>query len=357
MFCMKGDIKVLSLIMMTMKNKKYFINIAIILLIGGTSIYLSIGKQFDQVINAFQHAKFLWIIIMAVVMFSYYLFDALSLWYFGRAYKKDYTFKQSFINAISGTFFNGITPFASGGQFAQVYIFNKQGIPPTNSSSILLMCFICYQSVLVLYTAVVVLLKYNYFVEEQAGVFSLAMLGFLINFAVILGLFGGAKSKKLQNFVTHTVIKLLNKIHIVKDYEMTCAKIEQYLSDFRSQLKFLEKNIPVLMKSCFYNFIKLTIIYSMPFFAALALNLDVSLNQFFDFIGLCSFIYLINAFLPIPGASGGSEGVYVILFSFLGSVGTSSSLFLWRFMSYYLGLIIGGLVFSFNREINSSRSE
>ncbi len=281
---MKGDIKVLSLIMMTMKNKKYFINIAIILLIGGTSIYLSIGKQFDQVINAFQHAKFLWIIIMAVVMFSYYLFDALSLWYFGRAYKKDYTFKQSFINAISGTFFNGITPFASGGQFAQVYIFNKQGIPPTNSSSILLMCFICYQSVLVLYTAVVVLLKYNYFVEEQAGVFSLAMLGFLINFAVILGLFGGAKSKKLQNFVTHTVIKLLNKIHIVKDYEMTCAKIEQYLSDFRSQLKFLEKNIPVLMKSCFYNFIKLTIIYSMPFFAALALNLDVSLNQFFDFL-------------------------------------------------------------------------
>ena len=146
---MKGDIKVLSLIMVTMKNKKYFINIAIILLIGGTSIYLSIGKQFDQVINAFQHAKFLWIIIMAVVMFSYYLFDALSLWYFGRVYKKDYTFKQSFINAISGTFFNGITPFASGGQFAQVYIFNKQGIPPTNSSSILLMCFICYQSVLV----------------------------------------------------------------------------------------------------------------------------------------------------------------------------------------------------------------
>ena len=41
------------------------------------------------------------------------------------------------------------------------------------------------------------------------------------------------------------IIKLLNKIHIIKDYEMTCAKIEQYLSDFRSQLKFLEKNIPV----------------------------------------------------------------------------------------------------------------
>lgn len=289
-----------------MRNKKYFFNIALILIIGGVSIYLSIGKQFDQVIHAFEEARISWIAVMGIVMFSYYLFDALSLWYFGLAYKKDYSFKQSFINAISGTFFNGITPFASGGQFAQVYIFNKQGIPPTNSASILLMCFICYQSVLVLYTGIVLLFKYQYFVEDQPAVFSLAILGFLINFVVILGLFGGAKSKKLQNFLTHNVLRFLSKIHIVKDYESTCVKIEQYLADFREQLNFLQRNKPVLVKSCLCNFMKLTIIYSMPFFAAKALNLNVSWNQFFDFLGLCSFIYLINAFLPIPGASGGS---------------------------------------------------
>ena len=340
-----------------MRNKKYFFNIALILIIGGVSIYLSIGKQFDQVIHAFEEARISWIAVMGIVMFSYYLFDALSLWYFGLAYKKDYSFKQSFINAISGTFFNGITPFASGGQFAQVYIFNKQGIPPTNSASILLMCFICYQSVLVLYTGIVLLFKYQYFVEDQPAVFSLAILGFLINFVVILGLFGGAKSKKLQNFLTHNVLRFLSKIHIVKDYESTCVKIEQYLADFREQLNFLQRNKPVLVKSCLCNFMKLTIIYSMLFFAAKALNLNVSWNQFFDFLGLCSFIYLINAFLPIPGASGGSEGVYVLLFSFLGTVGTSSSLFLWRFMSYYMGLIIGGLVFSMNKEINRSKLE
>ena len=112
-------------------KKKYLLNIAVILLIGGTVIYLSIGNQWKQVVDAFAHAKISWIIAMAIVMFLYYIFDAFSLLYFGRFYKKDYTYKQSFINAISGTFFNGITPFASGGQFAQVYIFNKQGIAPT----------------------------------------------------------------------------------------------------------------------------------------------------------------------------------------------------------------------------------
>ncbi len=340
-----------------MNSKKYLINIVIILLIGSLSIYLSIGNQWKQVIEAFQKAHILWIIIMLFIMIVCYILDAFSLWIFGKVYKNNYTFKQSFVNAISGVFFNGITPFASGGQFAQVYIFNKQGISPTHSSSILLMCFICYQSVLVLYTAICVALKYNYFVNEGTEIFSLALLGFIINFVVILGLFAGAKSKKLQNFLTHTVLKVLSKIRLIKNYESTCAKIEQYLSDFRDQLKFLQKNVPVLLKSCLCNFIRLTFLYSTPFLAAKALNLQVSPSQFFDFIGLCSFIYLINAFLPIPGSSGGSEGVYILLFSFLGTVGVSSSMFLWRFMTYYLGLILGGLVFSFDKEINSNRTE
>ena len=337
-------------------KKKYLLNIAIILIIGGTVIYLSIGNQWQQVIDSFAHAKLFWIILMAIIMFLYYVFDAFSLLYFGRTYKKDYTYKQSFVNAISGTFFNGITPFASGGQFAQVYIFNKQGIPPTYSASILLMCFICYQSVLVIYTGVVLIFKYQYFISQPA-IFSLVMLGFLINFVVIVALFGGAKSRILQNFLTHTVLKLLYKIHIVKDYESTCFKIKNYLADFRNQLNFLQKNKPVLIRSCVCNFIKLTIIYSMPFFTAKALNLNVTMADFLDFIGLCSCIYLINAFLPIPGASGGSEGVYLLLFRFLGPVGVSSSMFLWRFMSYYMGLIIGALVFSFNKEINQTRLE
>lgn len=337
-------------------KKKYLLNIAVILLIGGTVIYLSIGNQWKQVVDAFAHAKISWIIAMAIVMFLYYIFDAFSLLYFGRFYKKDYTYKQSFINAISGTFFNGITPFASGGQFAQVYIFNKQGIAPTYSASILLMCFICYQSVLVIYTGIVLIFKYQYFIERPA-IFSLVVLGFLINFVVIAALFGGAKSKTIQNFLTHTILKFLTKIRIIKDYESTCFKVKTYLSDFRNQLGLLQRNKPVLIRSCICNVIKLTIIYSMPFFSAKALNLDVSFYDFFDFIGLCSCIYLINAFLPIPGSSGGSEGVYLLLFSFLGPVGVSSSMFLWRFMSYYMGLIIGALVFSLDKEINRTRLE
>ena len=58
-----------------------------------------------------------------------------------------------------------------------------------------------------------------------------------------------------------------------------------------------------------------------------------------------SIINLINTFLPIPGASGGSEGCYMILFGFLGRANASSSMFLWRFFSFYFGLILGMITF------------
>lgn len=337
---------------MNAKNKKqYIFNIILILSITFLSAYFSIGNNYKDVLHAFQQANVFWVVFMFAVMVSYYLFDALSLLYFGRVYKKDFTFKQSFTNSISGTFFSAITPSSSGGQFAQVYIFNKQGISPTNASGILLMCFICYQTILVLYTSIVLLFNLDYLIANP-GIFSLIMIGFFTNFVVIIALFGGAKSKTLQNFLIHTVVKLLTKIRIVKNYEETSGKFENYLFEFREQLDFLLHNKPVLIRSCLCNFMKLTILYSMPFFATKALNLDVNISHFLEFIGYCSYIYLINAFIPIPGASGGSEACFMLFFGFLGTIEVSSSMTLWRFVSYYVGLILGGLVFSFDREIN-----
>lgn len=336
-------------------NKKYILNIILILVLGATVIYFTMRDDLEASLKALATASPIWIIISFSLMGIYYLLDGLNLYTFGKLYKKDYNYKQGFVNSISGTFFNGITPFSSGGQFAQVYIFNKQGIVPSNSASILLMAFIVYQSVLVLFTAIIMVFRFQKYSAMYSEFFSLALLGFLINFFVIAGLFLGAKSKKLQDFICNNILKVLSKIRIVKNYEESSIKIARQLENFRTELNVLLKNKNILIKSSLINLFKLIIMYSIPFFAAKALNLNVSFVQIFDFIGICSFVYMITAFVPIPGASGGSEGVYYMLFSpILGAVGTPTTLLIWRFVTYYLGLIIGGIVFATNREINRS---
>lgn len=69
-----------------------------------------------------------WLCIVVILMCIFYLINAMNLTLFAKVYKKDYTLKQGIVNAMAGIFFNGITPMASGGQFYQVYAFNKQGI-------------------------------------------------------------------------------------------------------------------------------------------------------------------------------------------------------------------------------------
>ncbi len=183
---------------MDKKNiKKYILNVAIILIVGGLSIYFSIGNQLEGTIKSLKHCHLGWLLVVAILMCIFYLINAMNLTLFAKVYKKDYTLKQGIVNAMAGIFFNGITPMASGGQFYQVYAFNKQGIKATYSSSILLMIFIVYQSVLVVYTSIIMLLKFVYFSKLYSGFFSLAFIGFIINLVVISTLFLGAKSEKL----------------------------------------------------------------------------------------------------------------------------------------------------------------
>lgn len=335
------------------KSKKLFMNMIIILIIERMVIYFTFNGKNKFPLDTILHLSPLWVSVLLVLMAIYFILDGFNLYSFGKLYNNDYTYSQGFVNSICGTFFSGITPFSSGGQFAQVYIFNKQGISPSNSASILMMAFIVYQTVLVGFTTVIMFFRYRIYRDIYLNFFYLAIVGFIVNVSVICGLFLCSKSKKLQNFLSSTVIKALSKIGFIKNYEETSMKISKSLDNFRTELSNLQNNKVVLIKSTLINFFKLLIIYSIPFFAAKALHLDIPFIKILTFIEICSFVYMITAFVPIPGASGGSEGVYYMLFSpILGKVGTPTTLLIWRFMTYHLGLIIGGLTFATNKDIN-----
>ena len=100
---------------MDKKNiKKYILNIAIILIVGGLSIYFSIGNQLEGTVESLKHCHLGWLLVVVILMCIFYLINAMNLTLFAKVYKKDYTLKQGIVNAMAGIFFNGITPMASG---------------------------------------------------------------------------------------------------------------------------------------------------------------------------------------------------------------------------------------------------
>ena len=89
----------------------------------------------------------------------------------------------------------------------------------------------------------------------------------------------------------------------------------------------------------------------------MAMDAGVSWKSFFDLIGITSFVYMISDFVPLPGASGGSEGTFYILLNVFLKGATSATLLVWRFSTYYLGLIVGGLTMSFSKELHMSKKQ
>ena len=333
--------------------KKYALNILWIILFAIIAIYFSLRGEYQDIMAVLGGIDVFWLIVIILLAIVPYLFDGLILTIFAKIYKKTYRLKQGIVNALSGGFFNGITPFASGGQFAQVYIFKKQGVETTSGIGILLMNFIVYQIAMVFYTLLILIFKFNKFYTEFSSFVSLALIGFAINAVVIFGLLFGAISHRFQRFLTGTVLLIGHKLHIVKNYEVSKVNLDQRILDFRRELGIMSKHKGTIAVIFVLFLIRLTILYSIPFFTMLSLGRSLPFSEYFDYVGISAFIYMITSFIPIPGASGGSEATYVLLYCYvMGNVMASSSMLIWRFATYYLVMLAGGLTFSLNREIN-----
>ena len=90
----------------------------------------------------------------------------------------------------------------------------------------------------------------------------------------------------------------------------------------------------------------MTIFCMIPFFVVKALDINISINMFYVIIVTC-FVYISASFVPIPGASVGMEYAFINYFELI----VSSSLvmpggLLWRFVSYDIPMIAGGILFN-----------
>ena len=73
-------------------------------------------------------------------------------------------------------------------------------------------------------------------------------------------------------------------------------------------------------------------------------------------IGVTSFVYMLTSFIPIPGASGGSEGFFTVMYSkLLGHNHASTGMLVWRFCTYYFMMFISAVIFIFYEKLGKRK--
>ena len=328
--------------------KKKIISFILILLAASLVLYFSLKDDYATIVNTIFNINKIWLLIAFIFLFIYYGFRALCIKRIARKFKSDYSFKNALRMVLETNFFHAITPFATGGQPYEVYSLSKTGIKVTDSISISIGNFITYQIALVLLGLIAIISNLLFNIIEASLLKGLIILGFIINFLVIVILLWITISKKTDRNILYVLIDIGGKIKLIKKPEYKKDQLCEYLNDFTKGCEILFKSKMDMFLLIMFHLVALSILYLIPFTLFVGINVNIKLT---DVIVIMSYVMLIGSFVPIPGGTGGLEYGFVAFFTkYIVGSKVNAIMLVWRFITYYFGLILGSIVLNIKKE-------
>lgn len=327
-----------------LQNKKsQLLGIGFMLILMIASImYVLKDESINSVMAAIHSVKAGYILIAIALMLGYIICEGINIWITMRALNKKTSIKDCIEYGFVGFYFSSITPSSSGGQPAQVYFMNRKGISITSSSLGLMILLFAHQLVVMLYGLIALFIKPEFMVSHKAGFHLLLAYGLISNAIILFGILFLIFSPKVVFKILNTMGKLLYKIRIIKNKDKLREKISQSLEEYERGAIYMKENPKILLYVILVTILQITMLFAIPY----VIYLGFGLRKFsmMDLILTQAILNIAVSSLPLPGAVGASESVFVDMFrNFFGSLVVPGML-LTRIANFYIVLIISGIV-------------
>jgi glycosyltransferase 2 family protein len=287
-----------------------------------------------------------WFLVVAGLLFALMMF--LKSMRFNILIKQSTGRSRPFLSykvAAIGRYYECITPMATGGQPFQVFYLTKRGLPASTALSVpLAKFFIAQMAWLTVNIFAVVFSIKNNLIGSSTIITVVAFTSFFLNVLMVTTSLFYSVSKKFGKISVVKILRLLERLKIIKDYEKQYSKVMKTLNDYQNSIKNFIKNFPSFFFLYLLSVLIIIINYSIPFFIYSALvQYDTSL--FVEIVAIAIMIEIASGMIPLPGGSGMNEISFTALFV---SIFTSGTLFwaliFWRFINYYIYILQGFLV-------------
>lgn len=335
-----------------MKNSKIRSGLNFLLLFTFTAIvlYFSLKDNYEMIIKQITSMNIFFILISFCLLFLYWLFRIITVHNLALHFNSNYSFKNAVYLVLETTFFHAVTPFSSGGQPYEIYSLTKSDIKLTDATNVSIQNFIVYQLALVILGVIAIFSnQLLHLFPSNSLLQKLVTLGFLINTLVTVFLFLISMGSRVNQKILNSLIRFLGKIHIIKNTDEVLNSTSKYLSDFHSGAKTLFRDKLNFVKLVCLQFASLCSLYLIPFFLFKATGNTHECNAFYAII-TSAYVMLIGSFVPIPGGTGGLEYGFVTFYSnFFPNNLVTAVMLVWRFVTYYFGMILGGIILTFRK--------
>ena len=327
--------------------KSQALNIGVIVGILALTFFVLFSSLYDPDnpidFSELLHLNWGWLLLGPIFVFLSVFCEARNLSLILKKLGHNRSFKECTIYASSDIYFSSITPSATGGQPAAAYYMTKSGIPLSQSSAVLVLNVTFYTLGLIVFTLLAFLLRPGYYADfalpEKLCVWF--GLGFHALLAVVCILF--MVSRKMVMLVGGLVIRLLSALRIFKNKEEKLAAFAASIETYRSCLTILKKNPSLIFRLLFYSVMQRLILTPITYLTFMSMGIEAS---FIDIIAMQIYCTVGASAIPLPGAMGISEALYMLLFKrFIVDSNTCMfSMVLSRSVSGYLSILFCGYV-------------
>jgi uncharacterized protein (TIRG00374 family) len=324
------------------KKRSLFSIIYISLTIIVIAAILIFGTNLKDIGDALQNFRIWWLIACIGALLLYWLTDGLLLHDITAYMYKREPLYQSIKISIIGLYYGALTPSSTGGQPMQVVYMRRNKVPVGTATCIVCIKFVVYELSLCTIYVIGMLLRGAEYYKYNAESFWFATFGFVINLVAVFFIILTIVNKKLVLKVGSWLIRLCSRIRIVKNKEQTLENFEKTIDDYHTAASYISRYKLRALGSYLISMVNLAFLFVIPYL----IYLSFGLTQYtvFDMFIMESFLFLAVSFFPLPGAAGASEAGFVLFFGPFFSTVTLVGMLIWRFLTYYLILIVGSLI-------------
>jgi uncharacterized protein (TIRG00374 family) len=305
-----------------------------------------LGQLFEE--DAIKVSWLLFVLLMLAVVI---LFDTFKYIYLIRVTTKKFRPFTSFKVGIVGRYYDSITPLATGGQLFQMYYLAKRDVPVGVASAIPLLRFFIGQIANTL-VAVAFLVFVTISPDVSAALDpttfavtqSAAIVGLALNSSVPIFLLFLTLMPKIGRRVTSGIIKLGARLKFIKDYETTFNNVIKHVEEFQTSMRYVSSNPFHILMISLLSVVEYLAFISVPYFVCVGFGMNPSFSLYLSIVSLNLYTIYAVSMMPTPGTSGAAETVFLLVFRTLIPVGAFWAMLIWRFMTYYIFIILGLVV-------------
>ena len=267
--------------------------------------------------------------------------DGWMLWYSLRSVNAHIGFWSALRISMIGVFGSAITPLASGGQPLQIYYLGRYNVKGASATSALLLKFVGFQSMLLAISIVALITQYHLLAAKNSIVIVCTWIGIGYSMAMVAVLILVGINKKVLLRIGWSFTWIGVKLRIIKNQRSVKRKILRWVAEYIESLNIAKANIGKMVFMCIGNVILIVSMLMTTYFLYLSLGLRE--HSILMVLSLQAFLYNSVSFIPIPGATGASEGAFYIFFGMIfPQEYRFTAMLLWRISTYYISLVVGG---------------